>query len=169
MISSNIEDIRNEVPHIIENEITLDEAIYDCFTTKTNGSQMKFFKRSKDGGPDSPVDAFFIIEIKSLFTIAILRFNCGGREAFHTHAFNALTWFIWGDLVEEDINGEFYIYKRSIFPKITRRSKNHRVYAYSDSWCFTLRGPWSSTWTEDDTKYHTVLTHGRKIVERAER
>jgi hypothetical protein len=28
MISSNIEDIRNEVPHIIENEITLDEAVY---------------------------------------------------------------------------------------------------------------------------------------------
>ena len=130
---------------------------------------MKLFKQAKDGGPDSPVDAFFIVEIKSLFSIAILRFNEGGREAFHTHAFNALTWFIKGDLVEEDINGEYYVYERSILPKLTRRAKNHRVIAFIDSWCFTIRGPWSKTWTEDDETHHTVLTHGRKIVERHKR
>ncbi len=130
---------------------------------------MRILSLSKDGGPDSPVDAFFLIEIKSLFSIALLRFNEGGREAFHTHAFNALTWFISGDLEEEDIDDNFYLYSRSIFPKYTPRSKNHRVYANSTSWCFTIRGPWSRTWTEDDTEYHTVLTHGRKVVERIKR
>ena len=130
---------------------------------------MKILKWSKDGGPESPVDAFFIVEIKSLFSVALLRFNKGGREAYHTHAFNAWTWFISGDLVEQDINGEFHIYERSIVPKITRRTKNHRVVANEPSWCFTIRGPWSDTWTEDTETHHTVLTHGRRIVERRER
>jgi len=130
---------------------------------------MKILKWSKDGGPESPVDAFFIVEIKSLFSVALLRFNKGGREAYHTHAFNAWTWFISGDLVEQDINGEFHIYERSIVPKITRRTKNHRVIADKTSWCFTVRGPWSDTWTEDTETHHTVLTHGRRIVERRER
>lgn len=125
---------------------------------------MKFFKKVKDGGPESPVDAYFLFEIKSLMSVAILKFNKGSREAFHTHAFHALTWFIKGDLVEEDINGEFHIYERGILPKVTRRSKNHRVIALADSWCFTIRGPWSKTWTEDTDEKTTVLTHGRKVV-----
>lgn len=126
---------------------------------------MKFFSRSKDGGPESPVDAFFFVEIKSLFSIAVLRFNYGSREAFHTHAFNALTWFIRGDLVEQDVNGDYYVYKRSILPKLTRRTKNHRVIAVETSWCFTLRGPWQKTWTETKDGKSIVLTHGRKRVE----
>lgn len=130
---------------------------------------MKFFCWSKDGGPESPVDAFFLFEIKSLCSIALLRFNKGGREAYHTHAFHALTWFICGELVEQDINNEYHIYERSFIPKLTRRSKNHRVVAYRDSWCISIRGPWASTWTEDDEKHHTVLTNGRKIVDRIER
>lgn len=125
---------------------------------------MKFFTKSKDGGPESPVDAFFLFEIKALCTVALLRFNEGGREAHHTHAFNALTWFLCGDLTEEDISGSHHVYKRSWLPKITRRSKNHRVIAYKTSWAFTIRGPWASTWTEDTETHHTVLTHGRKIV-----
>ena len=134
---------------------------------------MKILKWSKDGGPESPVDAFFIVEIKSLFSVALLRFNKGGREAFHTHAFNAWTWFISGELLEEhlDENGwvNYSFYKRSLFPKITRRSRNHRVIADRTSWCFTIRGPWAKTWTEDTETHHTVLTHGRRIVERRER
>lgn len=125
---------------------------------------MKFFTKAKDGGPESPVDAYFLFEIKSLLTVAILKFNKGKREAFHTHAFHALTWFIKGDLIEEDISGDFHIYERGILPKVTKRSKNHRVIADKDSWCFTIRGPWSKTWTEDTDEKTTVLTHGRKVV-----
>lgn len=130
---------------------------------------MRFFSLTKDGGPDSPVEAFFLFEIKSLCSIALLRFNTGGRETYHTHAFNALTWFMYGDMTEEDINGNYYVYRRSLLPKLTRRSKNHRVLAWTDSWCLTIRGPWSNTWTEDTESHHTVLTHGRKIVDRIER
>ena len=130
---------------------------------------MKFFTKSKDGGPESPVDAYFLFEIKSLCTVALLRFNPGSREALHTHAFNALTWFISGSLVEQDADGSHHIYRRKWLPKLTRRTKNHRVIADRTSWCFTIRGPWSSTWTEDTETHHTVLTHGRKIVEQVQK
>ena len=130
---------------------------------------MKFFCWSKDGGPESPVDAFFLFEIKSLGSVALLRFNKGGREAFHTHAFHALTWFIRGSLVEQDVDGSHHIYRRSWLPKLTHRTKNHRVIAYETSWCFTVRGPWASTWTEDTDTHRTVLTHGREIVSRVEK
>jgi hypothetical protein len=127
---------------------------------------MKLFSWAKDGGPESPVDAFFIIESKRFGSIVLLRFNAGGREAYHTHAFNALTWFITGDMVEQDIDGVLYTYKRSMFPKYTAKTKNHRVRAYRTSYCVSIRGPWASTWTEDTDTHHTVLTHGRQIVER---
>lgn len=130
---------------------------------------MRLLSKTKDGGPDSPVDAFFIVEIKSLFSIALLRFNKGGREAFHTHAFNAFTWFLLGDLIEEKINGDTYVYHRSFLPKVTKKNNNHRVTAVETSWCFTIRGPWQKTWTEDifdkdGNRTTIVLTHGRKII-----
>lgn len=82
-----------------------------------------FLSKCKDGGPESPVDAYFLIEIKSFFSIALLKFNKGGRENYHTHAFNALTWFLSGNLMEEDFSGDIYHYKRSFLPKITPRDK----------------------------------------------
>ncbi len=130
---------------------------------------MRILSKSYDGGPDSPVDGYFLIEIKSLFSIVLLRFNEGGREAFHTHAFNALTWFLAGDMEEEDYDGYFHFYQRSLIPKYTPRSKNHRVWANRTSWCLSIRGPWSSTWTEDDETHHTVLTYGRKVVKKVEK
>lgn len=125
---------------------------------------MRFFSKAKDGGPYSPVDAYFLIEIKSLFSIALLKFNKDSRENFHTHAFNALSWFIKGDMVEQDYNGEYRVYERSIIPKFTSKKKNHRVIANKVSWCLTIRGPWEKTWTEDNEKETITLTHGRKIV-----
>ncbi len=133
---------------------------------------MKLFKKMKDGGPDSPVDGYFLIEIKSLFSIVLLKFNRGGREKFHTHAFNAWTWFLLGCLVEEEANGTTKPYYRSIFPKKTKKDKNHRVFAFIDSWCLSIRGPWENTWTEYDERENktTTLSKGRKIIgERYER
>ncbi len=134
---------------------------------------MKFFTWAKDGGPESPVDAFFLFEIKSVCSVALLRFNPGSREASHTHAFNAWTWFLSGELLEEYLDDDgvikYKFYKRSLLPKVTRRSRNHRVLADRTSWCFTVRGPWAKTWTEDTDTHRITLTHGRKIVERVEK
>ena len=129
---------------------------------------MRVLEKAKDGGSESPVDAYFLLEVKSLFSIALLKFNKGGRENYHTHAFDALTWFLFGDLVEEDISGETYKYSFSILPKITKREKNHRVKTNKDSWCFTIRGPWVDYWTEDNpnTNETITFTHGREVVKK---
>lgn len=126
---------------------------------------MRLFSKAKDGGSQSPVDAFFLFEIKSLCSVALLRFNKGGRETFHTHAFNAFTWFINGSLLEEKYDGSIHVYTRSLLPKITKRDNNHRVKAFRTSWCLTVRGPWKDTWTEYHEDKKTTLTHGRKVVD----
>ena len=127
---------------------------------------MLFFTKVKDGGPESPVDAFVLIELKSLFSIMILKFNKGKRESFHSHAFNALTWFVGGELEEELLSGIKNKYKMDIIPKYTKKENVHRVKATKDSWCISIRGPWEKYWWEyDKTKeILTVLSNKRKII-----
>jgi hypothetical protein len=54
----------------------------------------KFFYTKPDGGKDSGVTGYFLIEWKPIFSIGILHFKEGTREAYHNHAFNALTWWL---------------------------------------------------------------------------
>lgn len=124
----------------------------------------KLLESAPDGGKDSPVTAYFLFECKSVGSIALLRFNKGGREAFHTHAFTALTWFLWGTMEEHDIDGTVYKYTRSILPKLTWKTKNHTVQAMETSWCLTIRGPWDRTWTEHLNGVKTRLAWGREVV-----
>lgn len=127
---------------------------------------MKLFSKCKDGGPKSPVDAYFLIESKRLGSIVLLKFNRGAREEFHTHAFNAWTWFLCGDLTEQDVDGTFLRYTKKLLPKSTPREKFHRVVAKRDSWCFTIRGPWVKNWMEynDQSKIRTTFSWGRKVI-----
>ena len=129
---------------------------------------MKLFSYGKDGGPKSPVDGFWLVEIKGLFSIVLLRFNDGGREAYHSHAFNALSWFLWGNLTERSLDFPTkpteYTYKRSFIPKVTPRICVHRVNSVGSSWVLSLRGPWQDTWHEIKDDKKITLTHGRKEV-----
>lgn len=128
---------------------------------------MRLFSKVKDGGLESTVDAFFLFEIKWLCSIALLRFNKGSRENYHSHAFNAMTWFIKGDMKEHRLDIlSITRYRRSLIPKFTSRNNLHKVIANKTSWCFTIRGPWSKTWTEYNVSdaAKITLTHGRKIV-----
>jgi len=134
---------------------------------RREGQIMLFFKKVKDGGPKSPVDAYFLCEIKGLFSIALLKFNRGGREEYHTHAFNAWTWFLKGHMYEQDVLGFYYTYKQGWLPKKTPKEKCHRVHALKDSWCLTIRGPWEKYWYEvnNSKRRVTILTHKRDVVE----
>ena len=127
---------------------------------------MKFFSKMKDGGPESYVVGYWLVEIKSLFSIVLLHFSNGSREAFHSHAFNAISWVLRGQLKEELLNKNVTKqYKPSIIPVWTPRANFHKVTSIGDSWVLSFRGPWNSKWKEylpNDNKYIT-LTHGRKI------
>lgn len=128
---------------------------------------MKLFYKGKDGGPKSNVTGFWLVELKSLFSIALLRFSDGSREAFHSHAFNCISWVLTGRLREEHLHGGEWQYTPSFRPVITRRATFHRVFSYGTTWVLTFRGPWSKRWREYSpaTKEYSTLKDGRIIVE----
>lgn len=127
---------------------------------------MKLFKFMKDGGPLSKSSGLFFVELKRLFSVVLLHFTDGSRDAYHTHAFNAVSWVLWGKLVERDIYGRVTHYTPSLRPVITLREKFHKVVSVGDTWVLSFRGPWVKQWTEflpTEQKFIT-LTNGRKIV-----
>lgn len=129
---------------------------------------MRFLEKTKDGGPLSPVTAYFLIEIKPLFSIALLKFNPGARDNFHTHAFHALTFFLKGDMGEYIRKEGETLYKpyKDFSFKITPRSRLHRVKSWKTSWALSFRGPWTKTWTEETPEGETIiLTNGRKVLD----
>lgn len=127
---------------------------------------MKLFSYGKDGGPESTVWGYWLIEVKSLFSIALLCFEDGSRDAYHSHAFHSLSWLLKGWLVEHRIyEPNTTTYRPSLWPIWTSKSNMHKVRSMGRSWVLTFRGPWASTWQErgPDRKL-TTLAHGRKVV-----
>lgn len=155
---------------------------------------MRLLSKAKDGGPESPVDGYFLFEIKSLFSIVLLHFNRGTRESLHNHAFNALTFWLRGGVLEETntivqttplkserITNTFEWGAGQI--KLTPRELLHRIItpatgvyrgvfgtsnrsAVNGAWALSFRGPWKKTWQEykPATVETITLTHGRKLV-----
>lgn len=127
---------------------------------------MKLFHRAKDGGPESTVWGYWLIESKCFFSVALLCFEDGSRDAYHSHAFNALSWLLKGALVEHRIyEQDSTHYQPSLWPIWTSRQNMHKVRSVGRSWVLTFRGPWKDVWYERgaDRKLIT-LTHGRKEV-----
>lgn len=126
---------------------------------------MKFFHYAKDGGPDSTVWGYWLIEAKKLFSVALLCFEDGSRDEHHSHAFNSVSWVIKGKLLEHMLNGKLQAYRPSLWPIITKRDTFHRVVSVGRTWVLTFRGPWHDVWQEYHPKKGIYnLTHGRKIV-----
>lgn len=133
---------------------------------------MRFMYWGKDGGPESTVWGFWPIELKKLFSVAILKFVGASRPVYHDHAFSSVSWLLKGKLVEESPDGAFkdIIYTPSWKPIITSRNRFHKVDSKGISWVLTFRGPWRDNWREFDpyikSPNHgiTRLTHGREKV-----
>lgn len=126
---------------------------------------MKLFSKMKDGGDESRVWGYWLVEIKSLFSIVLLRFENGTREAFHNHAFNCFSWVLSGQLIEYHKDGEVDLHRASWRPFVTRRETYHKVSSVGRSWVLSFRGPWSKTWNENVDGEEITLTNGRVIVE----
>lgn len=128
---------------------------------------MRFLEKVKDGGPESPVTGYVLVEIKSLFSIVLLHF-AGTREAFHSHAFNA--WTIWlKGRVQEHIKGARWChddcpYWNSGDTKYTPRGLMHKIVPTESAWALSFRGPWQETWQEYKDGEFITLTHGRKVI-----
>jgi hypothetical protein len=126
---------------------------------------MKIFKKMKDGGPDSSVTGYWLIESKKYFSIVLLKFNGRSREAFHTHAFNAWSWVLpFGmGLMEHFPDGTCKFLKPD-FLVYTPRESMHKVDSNGVNWILSFRGPWVDTWNEINENGHQTLTHGRKVI-----
>jgi hypothetical protein len=134
--------------------------------------KLKFLSYGKDGGAESSVSGFWLVEVKSLFSIVLLRFQGASRDAYHEHAFNSISWVLRGKLEEDlwsccDLHSKWpRTYTPSLRPVITRRNTFHKVDSHGTTWVLSLRGPWSKTWQEylpAEGRFAT-LTHGRKEV-----
>jgi hypothetical protein len=90
-----------------------------------------FYRKKSDGGKTSGVNAY-IFEWKCLFSIGLLHFKDGSRENFHSHGFNALSWFVRGWVTEEKLGGEKKDFYPSFWPKFTPRMGILGVLQYVD-------------------------------------
>jgi hypothetical protein len=143
---------------------------------------MKLFKKMKDGGPESKVTGYWLIEAKKLFSVVLLHFENGSREAYHSHAFNSISWVLTGLLIEHRLYGAspsytdqpwVKFYRPSLKPVFTSRENLHRVLSKDDTWVLSkddtwvlsFRGPWADNWQEIVPEGWRWLTHGRQIVE----
>ena len=133
---------------------------------------MKLLWGDKDGGPESKVYCWGF-ELKGLFSILLLKFEQGSREAFHSHAFNSISWVLRGQLLECIVGPDtgpyagapyFVPHPPSWKPIITKRDTYHKVLGIaSNTWALTFRGPWVDEWKEaTPTDGEYTLTHGRK-------
>jgi hypothetical protein len=132
---------------------------------------MRLLQRAPDGGSKSGVSGYFLIEIKSLFSIVLLHFAPGSREAYHEHAFNAWTLWLGGHVIESVLDP---VDPRRVFEarpwkagdlKYTPRELMHKITAGDEgAWAISIRGPWVNTWREWSKGSLTTLTHGRKEV-----
>ena len=131
---------------------------------------MKLFKKLKDGGPKSRVWGYFLIEWKSLFSIVLLHFRNGSREAFHSHAFNSVSWVLSGQLIEtriQNAEAQRRAFLPSPIPVITTRDNLHKVVSIGNTWVISFRGPWADQWQEIDEAGDLVtLTDGRRELDR---
>jgi hypothetical protein len=127
---------------------------------------MRLFFKSKDGGPDSSVTGYWLIESKKLFSIVLLKFDGRSREAYHTHAFNAWSWILPSGLgmMEhlEDGPSKFLKPDSLVF---TPRDRMHKVDSNGTTWVLSFRGPWLDNWKEINEHGHQTLTHGRKVMD----
>jgi len=143
-------------------------------TKRSVNNAMKIFSKMKDGGPESRVWGYWLIEWKKLFSIVLLHFKDGSREAYHSHAFNSISWVLRGKLTENRLINPYRldditiktVYRPSFKPIFTERENYHKVESAGNTWVLSFRGPWANYWQEIFPSGGWVtLTHHREILE----
>ena len=129
---------------------------------------MKFLFKGKDGGAESKVYGYWLFESKRFGSIVLLNFKEGSREAYHTHAFNSVSWVLHG-MIQEDFldRSKRLFYKSSFKPIFTYKDTFHKVSGLTkNTWILSFRGSWVDKWSEylPLTNTFITLTKGRKQI-----
>ena len=119
---------------------------------KTEYISILKYNRFKFGQQE--VSQFVIFECKWLFSIIIFYFHkCEeSQDRFHTHAFNALSFKLFGEydehILDNELTGDYHIERRKSIIKYFPRDSYHRI-ANSDGCCtLLLSGRWKKYWKE---------------------
>ena len=100
------------------------------------------------------VSQFVVFECKWLFSIIIFYFHKseGSQDRFHTHAFNALSFKLFGKydehLLDSEETGEFHVEERTQFFKYFPRNSYHRIAKSTGCATILISGPWKKEWKE---------------------
>ena len=117
-------------------------------------SWLTLFKKNRFEFGDQHVNQYVIFECKYLFSIIIFYFekSNGSQDRYHTHAFNALSFKLFGEYTEYELIDEhseaFTIKRRTQIFKYFPRNSYHKI--GNSNGCITvlLSGPWNKTWKE---------------------
>lgn len=103
---------------------------------------------------DQKVSQFIIFEHKRLFSIIFFYFHKSNKsqDRFHTHAFNAISFKLFGKYTEyiltDEKIGKYYTKDRIKIIQYFPRNSFHKI--GNSTGCATLlfSGPWKKTWKE---------------------
>lgn len=100
------------------------------------------------------VSQFVAFECKWLFSIIIFYFHKSesSQDRFHTHAFNALSFKIFGEYDEHILlseeTGSFEVKRRKRIFQYFPRNSYHRIAESNGCMTLLLSGPWKKNWKE---------------------
>jgi hypothetical protein len=115
---------------------------------------ISFLKLNRFEFGEQKVTQFVVFECKWLGSIIFFYFHKSDscQDRFHTHAFNALSFKLFGEydehILDNEKTGEFHTERRTQFFKYFPRDSYHRI-AKSNGCCtLLLSGPWKKYWKE---------------------
>jgi len=103
---------------------------------------------------DQKVSQFVIFECKWLFSIIIFYFHKsnGSQDRYHTHAFNALSFKLFGKyseyVLDDEKTGAYHIQERKNVIQYFPRDSYHKIGNSTGCSTILLSGPWYKTWKE---------------------
>lgn len=110
------------------------------------------FKKKKINLGEQPVTEWTLLEYKKWFSIKLFHFHKteGYQDRFHTHAFNAYSFLLKGDYIEEIIeNGHILKVARSRERMLfIPRDSYHRITKSNGCWTLLFTGPWGNEFKE---------------------
>jgi hypothetical protein len=114
------------------------------------------------------VSQFVLFEFKFLGSIIFFYFHKsnGSQDRFHTHAFNAVSFKLFGEYDEhvlvDESSGEYEIHRRTQFIKYFPRDSYHRIANSNGCMTVLFAGPWKKRWKEYINGKIANYTWGRK-------
>lgn len=128
------------------------------------GCEIFSYKPIKFG--DLVAKQFVVFEHKRLFGILFFYFKGAYQDRFHTHAFNAMSFKLFGTYIEGILDDNFkisYINRDKVF-KYFPRDCYHSINDSKGCLTLLIQGPWRKTWKEYKNGKEVVLTWHRKEI-----